>query len=283
MDEQGFLNLANQIIQEGEHRNDRTGQGTISIFSPQVITYNLENNKIPCFTTKKIAWKTTINELLCFIHAKTNSQDFEKVGCKWWVDNTTRQFLDQRGLTSYPIGEMGPMYGWQWRHAGAEYPSTDGGFDQLEWIINEIKTNPDSRRLMVSAFIPQDVDKGVLPPCHTFFQFYVSAKGLSCILYQRSADIFLGAQINVLSYSILTHMIAKLTGLKPYRFYHHIGDAHIYTSHIEAMKTQLSRVPREAPTLLIKGEQLKIEDFCIDNFELQGYDPYPTIQAKMAV
>lgn len=294
MGETAFLNLCRQILQQGEQRNDRTGVGTFSLFSPQVIEYDLTNGQVPCFTTKKVAWKSAIKELLWFISGSTDSTELEAQGINWWVGNTSREFLDKNNMQDYNIGEMGQMYGWQWRKAGAVYipgalrSENDqhgiGGVDQLQNVIDEIKTNPQSRRLIVSAYIPQD--KGVLLPCHTFFQFYVGGpdnKELSCVLYQRSADMFLGAQINILSYSILTHMIAKITGTTAKSFYHHIGDAHIYKNHVDQMRQQLERPVKQQPKLVIKKDQLNIDDFVIDDFDIVDYDPAPFIKAPMAI
>ena len=291
--EMGFLSLCTQILKEGEAREDRTKVGTYSVFSPRVIGYDLTNGKIPCFTTKRVPWKSTTKELLWFISGGTDSKELEEQGVNWWRDNTTREFLDNRGLNEYDVGELGPMYGFQWRYAGSKYvPSrqraegcghSEGGVDQLADVIKKIKEDPASRRLIVTAYIPQDIPKGVLPPCHSFIQFYVDRNGLSCTLYQRSADMFLGAQINVLSYSVLTHMIAKICGLKPYRFYHHIGDAHIYANHITQMAEQLERQVLEFPTMTISGNHTTIDDFTINDFKVHDYKPAPTIRAPMAI
>jgi len=293
MNEAGFLSLCTQILKEGESRMDRTQVGTYSLFSPRVISYDLTNGKVPCFTTKRVPWKSTIKELLWFIEGGTDSGDLEEQGINWWKDNTTREFLDNRGLLDYDVGELGPCYGFQWRHAGAKYiPSLqrcedcghgEGGIDQLANVIKEIKTNPTSRRLIVTAYVPQDLHKAVLEPCHTFIQFYVNSKGLSCTLYQRSADMFLGAQINVLSYSVLTHMIAKICGIQPYRFYHHIGDAHVYKNHVTQMVEQLERPIKESPILTISGNQQSIDDFVIEHFSIENYNSAPTIKAPMAI
>jgi len=291
--EMGFLDLCKQILKEGEKRDDRTKVGTYSVFSPRVIGYDLTDGKVPCFTTKRVPWKSTIKELLWFISGGTDSRDLEEQGVNWWKDNSTREFLDNRGLAQYDVGELGPLYGFQWRYAGANYVPNrqriegcghgEGGVDQLAEVIKRIKEDPSSRRLIVTAYIPQDIPKAVLPPCHSFIQFYVDSNGLSCTLYQRSADMFLGAQINVLSYSILTHMIAKICGIKPYRFYHHIGDAHIYSNHITQMVEQLERPVLEFPTITISGNQATIDDFTISDFKVTGYKPAPTIRAPMAI
>lgn len=293
MGELGFLNICRQILENGDSRDDRTGVGTMSLFSPQVVEYDLKNGQVPCFTTKRVAWKSAIKELLWFISGSTDSKELEAQGIPWWVGNTSREFLDKKGLYDYKEGELGPMYGHSWRKAGSTYiPGklrTDndqhgkGGVDQLANVINEIKTNPNSRRLVVTAYIPQDLDKAVLPPCHSFFQFYVRGKELSCILYQRSADMFLGAQINVLSYSVLTHMIAQICGLTAKSFHHHIGDAHIYKNHVDQMNEQLQRPIKSPPQLVIKSRGQTIDDFVIDDFDLVNYDPAPFIKAPMAV
>jgi len=292
-DEQGFLSICKRILKEGEGRDDRTGVGTYSLFSPPVIQYDLTGGKIPCFTTKRVPWKSTVKELLWFISGGTSSKDLESQGVNWWRGNTTKEFLENRGLTNYEEGELGPMYGWQWRHSGAKYiPETlrcfgcghgEGGVDQLDEVIHNIKNNPTSRRLIVTSYVPQDIEKAVLPPCHSFIQFYVDKNGLSCTLYQRSADMFLGAQINVLSYSILTHMIASLCGIPAYRFYHHIGDAHIYKNHVTQMVEQMERSVHTPPTISIRGGQGTIDDFVLEDFGISGYSPAPYIRAPMAV
>jgi len=291
--EPGFLYICKEILLKGESREDRTKVGTFSIFSPMVISYDLSNGKVPCFTTKRVPWKSTIKELIWFIEGGTDSRDLEEQGVNWWKDNTSRDFLDNRGLVEYDVGELGPIYGFNMRSAGANYiPKLkrtencghgEGGVDQLQRAIDMIKNNPTSRRIIVSNYIPQELDRAVLEPCHTFIQFYVDNNGLSCTLYQRSADMFLGAQINVLSYSILTHMIAKICGIKAHRFYHHIGDAHIYKNHVTQMVEQLERPIKEPPILTISGNQNTIDDFNIGDFKIEGYSPAPGIRAPMAV
>lgn len=295
--ERGFLELCSTILQRGRRMNDRTGVGIVSLFSPQVTSYDLTDGKVPCFTTKKVAWKNTIKELLWFISGSTDSKELEKEGINWWVGNTSREFLDRRGLTDYEVGEMGPMYGWHWRRQGARYiPQKDraqydghgtGGFDQLQRLIDNIKAvkNGDytsSRRLLMTTYIPNELDRAVLEPCHTLIQFDVDGEYLECVLYQRSGDMFLGVQINILSYSILTHLIASVCGLKARRFHHHLGNAHIYNNHILQMCRQLLRTPTDPPTLTIDHHD-NIDDYTIDDFHVGGYNPQSYIRAPMAI
>lgn len=296
-DECNFLKLCHKIIIEGTQKMDRTGTGTYSLFSPQVLSYSLENGRVPCFTTKKVAWRNAIIELLWFISGSTNSHELLDKGVNWWVGNTSREFLDKRGLNEYEVGEMGPMYGWHWRNAGAKYVPQkfrvegdrhgEGGVDQLHRLIDDIKSVRDgdmskSRRLLMTTYIPQELEKAVLEPCHTFVQFHVDGEYLESVLYQRSGDMFLGVQINILSYSILTHLIANICGLKARRFHHHIGDAHIYTNHVVQMTRQLSRIPTNPPTISITHHE-NIDDYTIDDFQMNDYEPQSYISAPMAV
>jgi len=293
----GFLSLCNKILNEGRETPDRTGVGIISLFSPQIVSYDLSDGKVPCFTTKKVAWKNTIKELLWFISGSTDSTELEREGINWWVGNTSRVFLDRRGLTDYEVGELGPMYGWHWRRQGARYiPQKDraqydehgtGGFDQLQRLIDNIKAvkngdHTSSRRLLMTTYIPNELDRAVLEPCHTLIQFDVDGEYLECVLYQRSGDMFLGVQINILSYSILTHLIANVCGLKARRFHHHLGNAHIYKNHIFQMCRQLIRTPSDPPTLTINHHD-NIDDYTIDDFELHDYNPQSYIRAPMAI
>lgn len=278
MSEREFLDLCFEILEHGDEMNDRTGTGIYCIFSPKTIRYDLRDGKVPAFTTKRIAWKNTIRELLWFISGSTDSTILERQGCNWWKENTTREFLDSRGLHDLPVGDIGKMYGYQWRK---------NGVDQLARLIENIKATRDgdvtqSRRLLMTAYIPQDLQKGVLEPCHTFIQFHVSGEYLDCALYQRSGDMFLGVQINILSYSILTYMIAMVCGLKPRFFFHHLGNAHVYASHVRQMRVQIDRETREYPTLKINPRS-SIDDFVLEDFSLENYNPHPGISAGMCV
>tara|TARA_B110000879_G_C11076838_1_gene473093 strand:- start:542 stop:1246 length:705 start_codon:yes stop_codon:yes gene_type:complete len=232
-----------------------------------------------------------LKELLWFISGSTDSKKLEEQGVNIWKGNTSRDFLDKRGLNDLPEGDIGQMYGSLWRHWGAEYINckTDysgKGEDQLQNVIDQIKNDPDSRRHIVTALNPSCYNKGCLVSCHSLFQFYVDTKKgtLSCQLYQRSGDMFLGVPFNIASYSILTCMVAKICGLKPGEFIHTIGDAHIYMNHVEQVKEQLTRNPTNFPILELKDRKYdNIDDFTLEDFKLVGYDPHPTIKAPMAI
>lgn len=209
-------------------------------------------------------------------------------GVKIWDGNSSREFLDKHGFYDREEGDLGPIYGFQWRHFGAQYENmhTDyegKGIDQLNEVIQKIKKNPDDRRIIMSAWNPIDIPKMALPPCHCFVQFYVSDGELSCMLYQRSADMGLGVPFNIASYALLTHMIAHVTGLRAGEFVHTIGDCHIYSNHINALEEQLKREPRNFPSIRIKNRRDKIDEFDINDFEIIGYNPYPIIKMDMAV
>tara|TARA_Y100001968_G_scaffold306597_1_gene323562 strand:+ start:893 stop:1684 length:792 start_codon:yes stop_codon:yes gene_type:complete len=260
-----YLNLMESVLQEGTKKTDRTGTGTISIFGHQS-TYDLENS-FPLVTTKKTHLKSIIHELLWFLKGETNIKYLKDQNVKIWDD-----WADENG-------ELGPVYGYQWR----SWPTEDGqNIDQIKNVIHDIKNNPNSRRLIVSAWNVGQISKMALPPCHSFFQFYVSNNKLSCQLYQRSADVFLGVPFNIASYSLLTMMIANVCNLKPGKFIHTLGDAHLYINHIEQAKLQLTRKPKNLPTMIIKSRK-NIFDFVFEDFELVGYDPHPHIKAPIAV
>ena len=263
MDE--YLKLINHILENGEEKGDRTGTGTISIFGHQT-KYSLENS-FPLVTTKKVHLKSIIHELLWFLKGETNIEYLKNNNVKIW-----NEWADENG-------ELGPVYGYQWR----SWPSYDGKkIDQIKNIIHDIKHNPDSRRLIVSAWNVGQIPKMALPPCHSFFQFYVANKKLSCQLYQRSADVFLGVPFNIASYSLLTMMIAQVCNLQPGKFVHTLGDAHLYLNHIEQAKTQLSREPKKAPKMKINAKD-NIFDFVFEDFKLIGYESHPHIKAPIAV
>lgn len=280
-----YLDLLSKILKNGIDKSDRTGVGTKSIFGVQM-RFDI-SKEFPLLTTKKVPFKTIIKELLWFISGSTNSKLLENQGVNIWKGNTSREFLDNLGLLHLPEGDIGPMYGFQWRHWGAHYYHCNAkyegiGIDQLANVIKEIKTNPNSRRLIVTALNPSFYQDSVLLPCHTLFQFYVNDGYLSCHLYQRSGDMFLGVPFNIASYSALTYAIAKITGLKPGTFIHSIGDAHIYNNHIPQVKEQLSREPKKMPSLHIKS-RFSIDDFDINDFELSDYDSHPYIKGVMAI
>lgn len=230
----------------GKKRSDRTGVGTVSIFGAQM-RFDLRNDVFPLLTTKRVFWRAVLEELLWFIKGSTNAKELQDKNIHIWDGNSTRDFLDKNGFHDREEGDLGPIYGFQWRHFGAEYKTchddyTDQGIDQLSEVINCIRTNPNDRRIIMSAWNPVDIKKMALPPCHCFVQFYVADDELSCQLYQRSADMGLGVPFNIASYALLTYMIAHVTGLKPGDFIHTIGDAHVYLNHIEPLKQQVSKI-----------------------------------------
>ena len=260
-----YLKLMKHVLENGTKKTDRTGTGTISTFGYQSI-YDL-TNKFPLVTTKKIHLKSVIHELLWFLKGETNVKYLQENNVKIWDD-----WADKNG-------ELGPVYGYQWR----SWPNQDGEkIDQIKNLINDIQNNPHSRRLIVSAWNVGQISKMALPPCHSLFQFYVANNQLSCQLYQRSADIFLGVPFNIASYALLTMMIAKVCNLKPGKFVHTLGDAHLYLNHVEQAKLQLSRAPKEGPIMKI-GNKKSIFEFTYDDFELTQYDPHPHIKAPIAV
>lgn len=298
-DEYEYINLINKILTKGKTRDDRTKVGTISLFGAQM-RFGLTES-FPLLTTKRVFWRGVLEELLWFIQGCTDAKKLSEKNVRIWDDNGSREFLDSRGLTENEIGDLGPVYGFQWRHFGAEYENCHKdyrndpswkGIDQLQNVINTIRTNPFDRRIIMSAWNPIDIPKMALPPCHVMCQFYVT-KGdngqknqLSCQLYQRSADMGLGVPFNIASYALLTYMIAFICDMEPGDFVHTIGDAHVYSNHVEPLKQQLERAPRDFPKLVIKrsrDEIKEIDDFVYEDFEIIGYKPHPSIKMKMAV
>ena len=263
-----YQRLLKLVLDTGKTRSDRTGTGTISVFGAQA-RFNLKNS-FPCLTTKKLHLRSIIHELLWFLKGDTN--------IKYLKDNKVTiwdEWADENG-------NLGPVYGEQWR----KWKTADGlNIDQIKELIKNIKENPNSRRHIVSAWNPGELNKMALPPCHAFFQLYVDteSKELSCQLYQRSADLFLGVPFNIASYSLLTMMIAQVCSLKPGEFVHTFGDLHIYSNHIEQVNTQLQREPRELPKMKINPNIKSIDEFTYEDFELEGYDPHPSIAAPIAV
>jgi thymidylate synthase len=263
---QTYLNLLRDVLDTGTPRNDRTGTGTRSVFGRQM-RFNLADG-FPLVTTKKVHLKSVVGELLWFLRGDTNVQWLQDQGVSIW-----NEWADEHG-------ELGPVYGSQWR----SWKATDGNIiDQIAQVINGIRTDPDSRRLIVSAWNVGDLDRMALPPCHLLFQFYVADGKLSCQLYQRSADLFLGVPFNIASYALLTSMIAQVTGLELGDFVHVIGDAHIYENHIEQVRTQLTRDPRPLPTLQLDASVTDVFEFTLEHIVLEGYDPHPRISAPVAV
>ena len=261
-----YLNLLDHVIKNGVKKEDRTGTGTISSFGYQM-RFNLQEG-FPLLTTKKLHLKSIIYELLWFLNGDTNIKYLNDHKVRIWDE-----WADENG-------DLGNIYGYQWR----SWPAPNGeSVDQISQIIDSIKNNPDSRRHIVSAWNVGDIKNMALPPCHILFQFYVADGKLSCQLYQRSADIFLGVPFNIASYAILLKMVAQATGLEPYEFIHTLGDAHIYTNHIEQVKLQLTREPKTLPNLKMNPDKNDIFSFEFDDFELENYDPHPHIKGAISV
>jgi len=277
-----YLDLLQRILSDGVDRDDRTGTGTRSVFGHQM-RFNLAEG-FPLLTTKKVHLRSIIHELLWFLRGETHVASLQAAGVTIWDEWAT---AEQTARFGREPGDLGPIYGHQWRNFGASYdengnPRRDG-VDQIAQLIAQIRTNPNSRRLLVTGWNPLEADKVALPPCHTLFQFYVANGKLSCQLYQRSGDVFLGVPFNIASYSLLTMMIARLTDLEPGDFVHTLGDAHLYHNHFEQAQLQLSRDPRPLPEMRILRTPESIDGFRFEDFELVGYDPHPPIKAPVAV
>ena len=263
---QQYLDLLNRILREGTDKSDRTGTGTRSVFGHQM-RFDLSEG-FPLLTTKKVHLKSIIHELLWFLKGDTN--------VKYLQDNGVRIWNEWAG----PDGDLGHIYGYQWR----SWPDYDGGhIDQISQAINDIRHNPDSRRIIVSSWNVADIPNMTLPPCHAFFQFYVADGKLSLQLYQRSADCFLGVPFNIASYALLLQMVAQVCGLRPGEFIHTTGDTHIYKNHFDQVQLQLTREPRPLPKMIINPDVKDIFDFKYEDFRLEGYDPYPAIKAQVSV
>jgi len=261
-----YLDLMRHVRDHGTRKEDRTGTGTVSVFGYQM-RFDLAEG-FPVVTTKKLHLRSIIHELLWFLKGDTNIQYLKDNGVSIWDE-----WADEEG-------NLGPVYGYQWR----SWPTPDGRhIDQISQVVDQLRNNPDSRRIIVSAWNVAEIENMALPPCHAFFQFYVADGKLSCQLYQRSADIFLGVPFNIASYALLTMMMAQVTGLKPGEFVHTLGDAHLYLNHLEQADLQLSREPYPLPTMRINPEVKDIFDFTFDDFELLGYECHPHIKAAVAV
>lgn len=261
-----YLDLCREVLENGVKKDDRTGTGTISVFGHQM-RFHLQDG-FPLLTTKKLHLKSIIYELLWMLKGDTNVKYLQENGVRIW-----NEWADENG-------DLGPVYGQQWR----SWQTRDGRtIDQITQVIEQIKTNPDSRRLIVNAWNVGEIGRMALPPCHCFFQFYVANGKLSCQLYQRSADIFLGVPFNIASYALLTMMIAQVTGLEPGDFVHTLGDAHIYLNHIEQVKLQLEREPRKLPKMVLNPEVKDIFSFRYEDFTLKDYNPYPHIPGRVSV
>ena len=286
--EESFLGLLKSCIQKGEEKDDRTHVGTFSIFGEK-LEFNIRDT-IPAITTKQLPLKTIVKELLWMISGSTDARQLEQQGVRIWSENSSRAFLDSRGLTQLEVGDIGSGYGFQWRHWGADYTSctadyTGQGVDQLQQVISEIKHNSCSRRLIVSAWNVSQLKTMALPPCHMQFQFNVSGTNLDCMVTQRSADLFLGLPFNLVFYSVLTHIVAHLCHLNPRRLIFSLGDCHVYKNHLEQVAEQLSRTPRPWPRLVLKDvEGVKdISDFKLEHISFEGYSSWDKIVAPMAV
>jgi thymidylate synthase len=331
-EEYQYLNLIRRILSEGEHRPDRTGTGTLSLFTPPPLHFSLSKPNpdfpshtdsripiLPLLTTKRVFLRAVTTELLWFVSGCTSSKSLSEAGIHIWDGNGSRQFLDNLGFTEREEGDLGPVYGFQWRHFGAEYQDcradyTGQGVDQIREIVRKLKNNPFDRRIILSAWNVADLSKMALPPCHMFAQFYVSypdaprgetalhtspssgdttnggkpkTKGhLSCTLYQRSCDMGLGVPFNIASYALLTHMLAHACDLVPGKLIHTMGDAHVYLDHVEALKEQLLREPREFPEFAVKRSDRgsgEMDGWKVEELEVKGYKPHGGIKMKMSV
>jgi dihydrofolate reductase/thymidylate synthase len=285
-DEQQYLDLVDRILRSGTYRPDRTGTGTYSLFGNSM-RFNLRHT-FPLLTTKRVFWRGVVEELLWFVKGGTNANTLRDKGIHIWDGNGSREYLDSIGLSQREEGDLGPVYGFQWRHFGAEYTDvhrdyTGQGVDQLADVIHKLKTNPTDRRIVMTAWNPAALRLMALPPCHMFCQFYVANGELSCIMYQRSCDVGLGVPFNIASYSLLTRMIAQVCGLRAGEFVHMMGDTHVYANHVAPLREQLGNPPRHLPTLKINPDKMDIDAFCADDFMMVGYRPHPKIKMKMAV
>ncbi|PLW12235.1 hypothetical protein PCANC_18817 [Puccinia coronata f. sp. avenae] len=295
-EEYQYLNLIRHVIQHGQDRPDRTGTGTRSCFAPPQLRFTLTNSTLPLITTKRVHVKAIMHELLWFIRGSTSSDELKEVGVKIWDGNGSREYLDSVGLKQYESGTLGPVYGFQWRHFGAEYqgPNHDysgQGIDQLAQVIHAIMHRPTDRRIILSAWNPADLHKMALPPCHIMCQFYVTLPDeahpkprLSAILYQRSADIGLGLPFNIASYALLVHMIAQVTNTEAFELAIQLGDAHIYNNHLAPLRdVQLLRTPKPFPTLAIDPSVRHIDDFRFEHFQVVDYSSHPKLEMEMSV
>ena len=288
-EEYQYINLLRDIINHGTMQKGRNGNVLTTFGS--AMHFSLENNSIPILTTKRTAWKTCIKELLWFVQGKTDNKSLTDQNVHIWDGNSSREFLDSRGLTHYEEGDLGPIYGFQWRNFNAEYrgPNEDyseNGVDQLNEVIKMLKdpSQRTSRRMIVSAWNPCQINDMALPPCHIMFQFNViDGDKLSCSLYQRSVDTALGQPFNICSYATLTHLIAHHCGLVPYEFVYYMGNCHIYEEHIEPMKMQIERQPYSFPKIEILNKYENINDYTINDFKITDYNHHETIKMKMVV
>lgn len=291
-EELNYLQLLRKIINEGSKREDRTGVGTLSLFGTQ-LRFSLEDNKIPMLTTKKMFTKGIIEELLFFLRGETDTKLLEEKGVNIWKGNTSREFLNKRGLLHLPEGSMGKGYGFQWRKFNSDvklyneyYVPSDPGVDQLAQVIDTLRKDPSDRRMIITAWNPSQLDDMALPPCHMMIQFFVDDNKLSAQFYQRSVDSFLGLPFNILSYAIFTRIIAKTVGMQTKELIFVGGDTHIYLNHLDQVKLQLERTPFEFPTMTINkslSSVKDIENLQFSDFEISNYQSYSSIKADMAI
>ncbi|PAV17959.1 thymidylate synthase [Pyrrhoderma noxium] len=298
-EEDQYTQLIKDVLTNGEAREDRTGTGTLSIFAPPNLRFSLSGNTLPLLTTKRVFSRGIIEELIWFVKGRTDSNLLSEKGVKIWDGNGSRAFLDERGLSHRREGDLGPVYGFQWRHFGAQYESCDAdyagkGIDQLRGVIHKIKNTPTDRRIVLSAWNPADMDKMALPPCHILCQFYVSSlsnpsqgqkRKLSCLMFQRSADLGLGIPFNIASYAILTHLIAQLTDTEAHQLIIQLGDAHVYRDHVDALKIQVEREPRAFPKIRWRRDMssVDLDDVEPEDVIIEGYKPHPAVSMKMSV
>lgn len=286
-DENQYIALIDDIINHGDMVDGRNGK-TLTVFGSSM-HFSLENGELPLLTTKKVAWKTCLKELLWFISGSTNNDLLNEKNVKIWNGNSSREFLDSRGLVNNRVNDLGPVYGHQWRFFNADYTTCDDtyngkGVDQLDYIIKQLKDPKErySRRLLMSAWNPGQLDEMALPPCHVLVQFNVlPGDKLSCSLYQRSGDVGLGVPFNIASYSFLTHLIAFHCGLKAHEFCYHLGNCHIYDDHIEQLKIQRNKEPYKFPKLVIKDKKDDINDYIVEDFEIKDYKSHEPIKMNM--
>lgn len=287
MEEKQYLDLIKDIIEKGTTKSNRTGIDTRMLFG-HMSRYSLRGGKIPLLTTKRVFWRGVVEELLWFLRGETSSKLLSDKGVKIWNGNGSREFLDSRGFKDREEGDLGPIYGFQWRHYNAKYVDShtnyEGeGIDQIKQIIHTLKTDPDSRRIILTAWNPTAIDQMPLPPCHVMAIFNVINGELNCMVTQRSADVGLGVPFNIASYSLLTHILAHVCNLKLGELVYTTADTHIYVNHIEPLKEQLTRIPKEFPTLIINAStDITVEELTFEHFQLNGYDPCPNIVMDMA-
>ncbi|CAD6586464.1 MAG: Thymidylate synthase [Cyphobasidiales sp. Tagirdzhanova-0007] len=295
-EEEQYLNLIREIMDRGQIRPDRTGTGTLSLFAPPSMRFSLADMALPLLTTKRVFMRGVLEELLWFVRGSTHNSLLQAKDVHIWDGNGSRAYLDKIGLHDRDEGDLGPVYGFQWRHFGARYKGagedyTGQGVDQLAECIRKIKENPTDRRIIMSAWNPADIPIMALPPCHMFCQFYVtlpstssSKPQLSCLMYQRSADLGLGIPFNIASYALLTHMVARVTGTEALELVMQLGDAHVYRDHVEALSQQIQRSPRPFPSLKWSRDDIEdIDSFRTEDFVVQGYKPHPKLEMKMSV